>query len=121
MYVSGGGSGLRFPESAPAGRLWGFEAGSGARLFERTAFVTAIAATSTRVYVGGWGVQRRNYSWGTAANVYRIGDDFMDSQDRIEKYGQIARRVLPGIWTRPYGGGPDGRPSDFAAARRPTP
>lgn len=58
VYVSGGGSGLRFPESAPAGRLWGFEAGSGARLFERTAFVTAIAATSTRVYVGGWGVQR---------------------------------------------------------------
>lgn len=45
------------------------------------------------------------HSWGTAANIYRIGDDYMESQDRIERYGQIARRVLPGIWTRPYGGG----------------
>ena len=54
VYASGGGDGNRYPQSAPAGRLWGFDAGSGAQLFERTAFVTAIAATSTRVYVGGY-------------------------------------------------------------------
>ena len=54
VYVSGGGDGNRYPQSAPAGRLWGFDAGSGAQLFERTAFVTAIAATSARVYVGGY-------------------------------------------------------------------
>ena len=54
VYVSGGGDGNRYPQSAPAGRLWGFDAGSGAQLFERAAFVTAIAATSTRVYVGGY-------------------------------------------------------------------
>lgn len=45
------------------------------------------------------------HSWGTAANVYRIGDELMDSQDKIEKYSQVARRVLPGIWTRPFGAG----------------
>jgi len=58
VYVSGGGLETRFPESAGAGRLWGFEAGSGTRLFERVAFVTALAATSARVYVGSWGYQR---------------------------------------------------------------
>jgi hypothetical protein len=54
VYVSGGGNGLRYPQSSSAGRLWGLAVGSGARLFERAAFVTAIAATSTRVYVGGY-------------------------------------------------------------------
>lgn len=45
------------------------------------------------------------HSWGTAANIYRIGDDLMDSEDRIEKYVRLARRVLPGAWTRSYGSG----------------
>ena len=54
VYVSGGGNGLSYPQSSLAGRLWGFAAGSGAQLFEKSAFVTAIAATSTRVYVGGY-------------------------------------------------------------------
>ena len=54
VYVSGGGNGLSYPQSSSAGRLWGFAAGSGAQLFEKSAFVTAIAATSTRVYVGGY-------------------------------------------------------------------
>ncbi len=54
VYVSGGGDGNRFPASAPAGRLWGLDAATGAPLFERTAFVTAIAATSARVFLGGY-------------------------------------------------------------------
>lgn len=45
------------------------------------------------------------HSWATAANIYRVGDELMDSRERIEKYTHLARRVLPGIWTRPYGGG----------------
>ena len=43
------------------------------------------------------------HCWGTAANVYRIGDDFLDSQDRIERYAKVLARVLPAVWTRPYG------------------
>ncbi|MDQ3069392.1 MAG: hypothetical protein M3R55_06650 [Acidobacteriota bacterium] len=43
------------------------------------------------------------HAWGTAANIYRIGGDFLDSRDRIERHNAIAARVLPGIWTRPYG------------------
>jgi hypothetical protein len=46
------------------------------------------------------------HSWGTAANIYRIGEEMMDSQDRIEKYSRLARDVLPGVWSRPYGAGP---------------
>ena len=46
------------------------------------------------------------HSWGTAANIYRIGEEMMDSQDRIDKYSRLARDVLPGIWSRPYGAGP---------------
>ena len=45
------------------------------------------------------------HSWGTAANVYRVGDEYMDSQERIEKYSRLARDLLPGIWSRPYGAG----------------
>jgi hypothetical protein len=43
------------------------------------------------------------HCWGTAANIYRIGDDYLDSQDKIERYARIADRTLPGCWTRPYG------------------
>lgn len=46
------------------------------------------------------------HAWGTAANIYRIGDDLMDREDRIEKYTNVVRRALPGVWTRPYGTGP---------------
>lgn len=43
------------------------------------------------------------HCWGTAVNIYRIGDDYLDSEDRIEKYARIARKSLPGWWVRPYG------------------
>lgn len=43
------------------------------------------------------------HCWGTAANIYRIGDTFLDNREEIEKYAAIARRVIPGVWVRPYG------------------
>ena len=43
------------------------------------------------------------HCWGTAANIYRIGDTWLDSREEIEKYADIARRVIPGVWIRPYG------------------
>jgi hypothetical protein len=45
------------------------------------------------------------HAWATAVNIYRIGDDWLDDQDEIERYIRVARRVLPGIWSRPYGSG----------------
>ena len=45
------------------------------------------------------------HCWGTAANIYRIGDDLLDERERIEKYSELARKLLPGVWARPFGAG----------------
>jgi len=46
------------------------------------------------------------HAWGTAANVFRVGDDPLDSREAIERCADAAREVLPGAWVRPYGVGP---------------
>lgn len=51
------------------------------------------------------------HCWGTAANIYRVGDTWLDTREEIEKYAAIARRVIPGAWIRPYGEG-DGEADD---------
>ncbi len=71
------------------------------------------AAVGTYVHIAANGGYRspshrlsRNASrhcWGTAANIYRVGDDWLDSRETIGKYAGIARDVLPAAWIRPYG------------------
>ena len=43
------------------------------------------------------------HSWGAAVNIYRVGDEYLDDQEKIERYSRIATRLLPGVWSRPYG------------------
>jgi hypothetical protein len=43
------------------------------------------------------------HCWGTAANIYRVGDDWMDDAKTIARYARIAERLLPGLYVRPYG------------------
>jgi hypothetical protein len=43
------------------------------------------------------------HCWGTAANIYRVGDEYLDTQPVIEKYASLAERLIPGVWVRPYG------------------
>lgn len=43
------------------------------------------------------------HCWGTAANIYRVGDTYLDVREVSEEYAAVARRALPGIWIRPYG------------------
>jgi hypothetical protein len=45
------------------------------------------------------------HSWATAANIYRIGDDYLDTEEKIRKYAEIVRRVLPHVTIREYGHG----------------
>ena len=45
------------------------------------------------------------HCWAVAANIYRIGYDYVDSEEKIERYAAIVARVLPGCWTRPTGRG----------------
>lgn len=61
----------------------------------------------------GHALSRRasRHCWGTAANIYRIGATYLDSRSEIEKYASVARRVLSGVWIRPYGTG-DGEADD---------
>lgn len=61
----------------------------------------------------GHGLTRHasRHCWGTAANVYRVGNTYLDNREQIEKYAAIARRVIPGVWIRPIGPG-DGEADD---------
>ena len=43
------------------------------------------------------------HCWGTAANICRVGDDWLDSQATIERIAGAATRAIPALWARPYG------------------
>jgi hypothetical protein len=45
------------------------------------------------------------HAWGTAANIYRIGDDWLDTQAAIERFSATLSKVCPAAWIRPYGSG----------------
>lgn len=44
--------------------------------------------------------------WGAAADIYRVGNEYLDDLDRIERYGRVAREALKGVWVRPCGDEP---------------
>jgi Peptidase M15 len=50
---------------------------------------------------GGKSIHR----WGTAANIYRIGDTFLSDAKSIEKYGAIAESLGPAVLVRRFGFG----------------
>jgi hypothetical protein len=43
------------------------------------------------------------HNWGAAVNIYQIGDEYLDEQEKIERFNEIALKLLPGLWARPYG------------------
>jgi hypothetical protein len=43
------------------------------------------------------------HAWGTAANIYRVGDTFLNDVKSIGKYGAIAASLSPAVFVRPYG------------------
>jgi hypothetical protein len=53
-----------------------------------------------------WAVSGSPHCWGTAANIYSVGNEYLDTEDRIRRVAEVATRVLPACWTRPYGIGP---------------
>jgi hypothetical protein len=46
------------------------------------------------------------HCWATAVNIYRIGDDWLDTPATIERYNRIAGETISDVWARPYGTGP---------------
>ena len=70
----------------------------------------AIGATVRIAANGGYRSPRHQltrhastHCWGTAVNIYRVGDTNLDSRDTIERFATVARDELPGVWARPYG------------------
>jgi hypothetical protein len=43
------------------------------------------------------------HAWGTAANIYRIGDTFFNDAKSIAKYGAVASSLSPAVYVRPSG------------------
>jgi hypothetical protein len=43
------------------------------------------------------------HAWGTAANIYRVGDTFLSDAKTIEKYRAIAASLGPAVFVRPFG------------------
>ena len=43
------------------------------------------------------------HAWGTAANIYRVGDTFLDDAKSIERYGAIASSLSQAVLVRPFG------------------
>jgi hypothetical protein len=43
------------------------------------------------------------HAWGTAVNIYRVGDEWLDNQAAIERVAAVATRAVRSFWARPYG------------------
>src|ERR1043166_2982406 len=43
------------------------------------------------------------HAWGTAANIYRVGDTFLSDAKSIEKYRAIAASLSPAVLVRSFG------------------
>src|SRR4051812_20635843 len=74
------------------------------------------AATGTFVHIAANGGYRSPghqlscglaspHCWGTAVNIYKIGDTLIDNADVHGRYAEIARQSLPGVHVRPFGTG----------------
>lgn len=46
------------------------------------------------------------HSWGTAVNIYCIGDTRLDEREPLERFARIALDSMPGVYVRPFGGIP---------------
>lgn len=48
------------------------------------------------------------HCWGTAVNLYRVGDDWLDDEKEIVRYGALARSLSPAFHAQPFGHGVGG-------------
>ena len=47
------------------------------------------------------------HCWATAADIYRIGDNYLDNEKSIARYAEVARSLGPQVFVRPYSDGDD--------------
>src|SRR5712692_9917225 len=71
------------------------------REVDASVFVSANGGYRSPAHqVGG---SKSIHAWGTAANIYRIGDTFLSDTKSIEKYRAIAASLGLGVFVRPFG------------------
>ncbi len=51
----------------------------------------------------GLTVHATPHAWGTAVNIYRIGDRMLDEREVLDQYAEIAYKSMPGVYVRPFG------------------
>ncbi|MGA7275972.1 MAG: D-Ala-D-Ala carboxypeptidase family metallohydrolase [Candidatus Udaeobacter sp.] len=49
------------------------------------------------------GGARSIHAWGTAANIYRVGDTFLNDVKSVGRYAAIAASLSPAVFVRPFG------------------
>ena len=47
------------------------------------------------------------HCWGTAADIYRVGDTYLDAEKAIAKYATLAEALGPQVFVKPYAKGDD--------------
>lgn len=47
------------------------------------------------------------HQWATAADIYRVGETYLDDEKSIEKYARIANAIGEDVFVRPYEPGDD--------------
>jgi hypothetical protein len=47
------------------------------------------------------------HCWGAAADLYRVGDDWLETEETIRKYADLLRDLLPAVRVKPYADGDD--------------
>ncbi|MBA3882094.1 MAG: hypothetical protein H0X73_05085 [Chthoniobacterales bacterium] len=47
------------------------------------------------------------HSWATAADIYRVGDSYLDDEKTIAKYAALADSLGPQVFVKPYAEGDD--------------
>ena len=43
------------------------------------------------------------HAWGTAVNIYKIGDRMLEDRESLEHFAEIAQKSMPGVYVRPFG------------------
>jgi hypothetical protein len=54
-----------------------------------------------------WNRGKTAHCWATAADIYRVGDTYLDDEKSIAKYAELARSLGPQVFVRPYAEGDD--------------
>jgi hypothetical protein len=65
----------------------------------RAVFISANGGYRSPAQIGG---AKSIHAWGTAANIYRVGDTFLDDAKSIERYGAIASSLSQAVLVRPF-------------------